>query len=184
MRYNAGMNNLILSHISKIFESLIGAGKGGAWRALCRLRPFLVLWGVFVSLSVLCITPGLALAQPDTLFHGRATTPSADGEVLSQPLCSRIVNKAPYTVIGSVRTNSFVREDGVRARHQSNFRLKPDEINEFCTSGPFYDGRKIELTLRTLIPVFSCKSRLDGDIVIHGRFLDEGGTRTWAICYE
>jgi hypothetical protein len=57
---------------------------------------------------------------------------------------------------------------------------------EFCTFGPFYPERKLELVLRTLVPIFSCKTRVDqGEIVIKGfRKEDQPGTNTYAECYE
>ena len=65
-----------------------------------------------------------------------------------------------------------------------NFRLAPKERSEFCTYGPFFDGMKQELVLRSLVPIFSCKTRVDqGEIVIQGRAKPEGGTETWAVCY-
>jgi hypothetical protein len=39
--------------------------------------------------------------------------------------------------------------------------------------------------LRTLVPVFSCKTRIDqGEIVIKGHRKPEGGAETWAECFE
>ncbi len=104
------------------------------------------------------------------------------GEITEQPLCARIVNEAPYTVFGSVRTDYFPRPDGIMTRHESHFRLKPDTFNEFCASGPFYEGRTVDFVIRTLIPVFSCKTGLGGDIVIHGKIKPGGGTESWADC--
>ena len=105
-----------------------------------------------------------------------------DGEVVREPVCFNVINKAPYSVMGSFVTNVYTTDDGGKARHRSNFRLESNYKSEFCTYGPFYEGRKLELVLRTLIPIFSCKTAVTGDILIYGRRKPEGGTDTWAVC--
>ena len=108
--------------------------------------------------------------------------PVVEGEVVTDPICFNVINNAPYTVFGTFITNIYTAEDGSKARHRSNFRLEAGFKSEFCTYGPFYEGRKLELVLRTLIPVFSCKTGINGDIMIYGRKKPEGGTDTWAVC--
>ena len=115
-------------------------------------------------------------------------------DVVQEPVCFQVINEAPYKVYGDFRTDYYTRPDGIRAKHRSNFRLEepgtlheegyPLDRAEFCSYGPFLPGRQLELTLRTLIPIFSCKTKLDqGPIVIKGRRKPEGGTETWAECY-
>lgn len=121
------------------------------------------------------------------ILLGSAVTAQAQddfvlGEVLDQPQCFNVVNTAPYTVYGSINTNEYKTPDNITARHRSNFRLQTQEQAEFCTSGPFYEGQKVDLTLRTLVPIFSCMTRITGDIVIKGVRKEEGGTETWAEC--
>lgn len=105
-----------------------------------------------------------------------------DGEVVTDPVCFNIVNRAPFTVFGTLVSNVYTAEDGSKAKHRSNFRLEEGQTAPFCTYGPFYAGRKLELVLRTLIPVFSCKTGLYKDIEISGRRKPEGGTEVWAAC--
>lgn len=117
-------------------------------------------------------------------------------EIISQPICFNVINEAPYSVTGSFVTDYYTRPDGVRARHRSNFRLEeygathetegyPVDRAEFCTFGPFYPNRKLEMVIRTLIPIFSCLTRVDqGDIIIQGKRKPEGGTDTKAVCFE
>jgi len=105
-----------------------------------------------------------------------------DGEVVADPLCFNIVSRAPFTVFGTLVSNIYTTDDGSKARHRSNFRLEEGQATQFCTYGPFYAGRKLELVLRTLIPVFSCKTALYKDIEISGRRKPEGGTEVWATC--
>lgn len=129
-------------------------------------------WFIFVFSLILAGSAVTAQAQDDFVL----------GEVLDQPQCFNVVNTAPYTVYGSINTNEYKTPDDITARHRSNFRLKTQEQVEFCTSGPFYEGQKVDLTLRTLVPIFSCMTRITGDIVIKGVRKDEGGTETWAEC--
>ncbi len=117
-------------------------------------------------------------------------------EIVQDPLCFRVKNQAPYKVYGSFVTDYFVNESGTSARHRSNFRLEeagakdpdkgyPLDIAEFCSYGPFYPDRKLELVIRTLVPIFSCMTRIDqGEIIIQGQRKPEGGTETKALCYE
>jgi hypothetical protein len=108
--------------------------------------------------------------------------PSADGAVSREPHCFNVHNRAPYTVYGTIMTNYFTNEDGIKTRHRSNFRLEADNRAEFCTYGPFFEGEKLDLVLKTLFPIFECRTALTEDIVIYGRRKSEGGTETWAQC--
>lgn len=116
-------------------------------------------------------------------------------EIVQEPLCFAVRNEAPYKVYGNFVTDYYVAADGTKARHRSNFRLDepgsvdeegyPSDQAEFCSYGPFYPDRKLEIVLRTLVPIFDCKTRIDqGEIVIKGERKPEGGTNTWAECFE
>ena len=116
-------------------------------------------------------------------------------EITPSPICFTLRNEAPYRVYGEVSTDRYTMPDGTEARHNGSFRLEkagtlhedkgyPLDRTEFCSQGPFYPGRQLELTIRTLFPVFSCKTNIEvGEIVIKGRHKKEGGTKTWAVCY-
>ena len=122
-------------------------------------------------------------------------TPAYTQDVTPSPICFTVRNEAPYTVYGEVSTDYYTTENGTKARHTGTFRLakagsKHEEKgyfidrSEFCSSGPFYPGRQLELTLRTLIPTFSCKTNIElEEIVIKGKRHKDGSTKTWAICY-
>lgn len=108
-------------------------------------------------------------------------------DVTSQPICFTIRNTAPFTVYGNVETDYTPTDTGSRARHRSNFQLEPRMSEDFCTTGPFYPGRKLRLVLRTMFPVFSCYTQLDrGPIIIKGERGDgvDTQTRMWAECFE
>jgi hypothetical protein len=119
----------------------------------------------------------------------------AQPDVVSDPVCFTVKNEAPYKVYGNFITDYYTAPDGSRARHRSNFRLdepgskdaegNPADAAEFCSYGPFLPGRKLELVLRTLVPIFNCQTRIDqGPIVIKGFRKPEGGTETYAECYQ
>lgn len=120
---------------------------------------------------------------------------SAEGEITSEPICFVLKNTAPYGVMGTIATNYFTTADGVRDSHKSNFRFDaagstnpdtgaPTDRRQICTAGPFFDGRKIRITLRTLFPIFECKTAIDrGEVTIKGFRKDDGGTQTEIECY-
>lgn len=116
-------------------------------------------------------------------------------DIVQEPICFTVVNEAAYKVYGNFGTDQYVRPDGIKARHRSNFRLEeagslheegyPLDRAEFCSYGPFYPDRKLELVLRTLVPIFSCLTKVDqGPIIISGYRKPEGGTNTTAACFE
>ncbi|MEM7650711.1 MAG: hypothetical protein AAF204_01340 [Pseudomonadota bacterium] len=119
-------------------------------------------------------------------------------DVIEEPICFVLRNEADYRVNGSFATAKYTRPDGIVARHRSNFRLEPagkidpstleqQDRAEFCSYGPFLPDRKLILTLRSLFPIFECKTRVDTgeEIVIKGqRRRDDSGVITWAECFE
>ncbi len=126
-----------------------------------------------------------------------SVAPGAQAQDISaEPICFELINEAPYRVYGTFNTDLYTRPDGKRARHRSNFRLDPPgavhkteghplDRAEFCSYGPFYPGGKLELTIRTLVPVFACQTRIDqGPIVISGYRKPEGGAVTTAACFD
>jgi hypothetical protein len=140
---------------------------------------------ILTFLAILTV-PGAAFAQ---------TMNNPNPDIVSEPICFKVRNEAPYKVYGNFITDYYTAEDGSQARHRSNFRLdepgtkddkgEPADQAEFCSYGPFLPDRKLELVLRTLVPIFSCKTRVDqGEIVIKGYRKPEGGTDTYAECYE
>ncbi|NCC20922.1 MAG: hypothetical protein EOM26_00500 [Alphaproteobacteria bacterium] len=114
-----------------------------------------------------------------------AGIPARAQNVTAEPICFSVRNTAPYMVFGTLATDLYTRDDGMRARHRSNFRLDTGQRDEFCASGPFFPGGKLELTLRSLVPLFSCRTRVDqGEILVKGMLKQDGTTQTWAECYE
>ncbi|QQG36270.1 MAG: hypothetical protein HYS17_00305 [Micavibrio aeruginosavorus] len=109
---------------------------------------------------------------------------TAEGEVLTAPLCFRVINDAPYMLMGSLYTNYYTDKERRKARHTSNFRLEPGQSQPYCSYGPFYEGQKLDLVLRSLVPLFSCRTAVHSDIHLKGEILESGGTRSWATCHD
>ncbi|MCB9983561.1 MAG: hypothetical protein H6861_07820 [Rhodospirillales bacterium] len=119
-------------------------------------------------------------------------------DISEQPICFSLRNEADYRIFGNLATAQYMREDGIVARHRSNFRLdaagskddksgKYTDREDFCSYGPFLPDRMLILTLRTLFPVFECHTRIDTgqEIVIKGaRRADDSGVITWAECFQ
>lgn len=118
-------------------------------------------------------------------------------DIVQEPICFALRNEAEYRIYGNFATDRFTRPDGIVARHRSTFRLeaagskdedgKYTDREEFCSYGPFLPNRMLILTLRTLFPVFECRTRIDTgqEIVIKGvRRADDSGVLTWAECFQ
>ncbi len=105
-------------------------------------------------------------------------------EITADPICFNIINDSDQTIYGSVVTDYVTREDGQKIHYDGTFRLAPKEttdpetgyrkdFSEFCSRGPFFPGRQLQITLRTLIPVFSCKTSVEaGDIIVHSKKIE------------
>ena len=137
-------------------------------------------------IAAVVLLPGVAQAQID----------NSTLDIVDEPICFIVRNTANYGVLGDFKTAEYQREDGIISRHRSNFRFdeagavdedgNPSDRAEFCSYGPFMPNRTLELTIRTLFPVFSCDTRVDqGEILIRGdRLADDSGVQTWAECYR
>ena len=107
--------------------------------------------------------------------------------LVDQQICFKVRNTAPYGVYGDVATARMPRpEDGQEVTHTATFRLKEGEETPMCTTGPFFPGQKLRITLRTLVPIFECKTTIipNGTILIRGQRgeSDYEGTKTWVEC--
>ncbi len=102
------------------------------------------------------------------------------GDVTPFKECATLRNAANQEVLGVIKTDQF-KYKGQMVRHEGVFDLQDGETAEICSTGPFFPGYKVELTIRTIMPLFSCKTRLSGEIVLRSR--DEGDTRVlYADC--
>ena len=146
---------------------------------------FLVIFAALFFAAGLARAAG-GLANP-TLVPDKndsaVITNNFSGEITAQPVCFDVINTATYTMQGTFYTDFYKTPEGVASRHQANFRLGANEKTNFCAAGPFYPGRKLELVIRTLVPVFNCRTAINGPVVIHGKRNDhDDGNVTWADC--
>jgi hypothetical protein len=112
-----------------------------------------------------------------------ASPAQAAGELISpRPHCASIINTTDSSLYGVMRTDYGTLPSGEKRRHESTFRLNPGEKREACASGPFYPGYKIELAIKTMFPVFTCKTRLTGTIEIKSERTKDGLNRFYATC--
>ncbi|MDY0029531.1 MAG: hypothetical protein RBR86_06275 [Pseudobdellovibrionaceae bacterium] len=107
---------------------------------------------------------------------------AAAAEVTPFEECANLRNMTNQTIMGVVRTAPFKKTTGEPQRHEGAFRLEPDETATICSKGPFYDGYRVELVIRTIIPLFTCKTRLSGDIYLRKTESRDGITKLYADC--
>ena len=105
-----------------------------------------------------------------------------EGEILKQPICNWLTNRSDQTIMGFIATASQKVASGDEVKHRENFRLDAGERKQFCAAGPFYEGQRLELTIRTLIPLFSCKTKIDREIFLDAK-PEPGFTKLSATCY-
>lgn len=107
----------------------------------------------------------------------------AAGEIISQPICTYVINRSDQTIMGTIATKSQTLADGTVAAHADNFKLAAGDRRQFCAAGPFFEGRRLELTIRTLIPLFSCYTKIDRDIYLDATPDAAGFKKLSATCY-
>lgn len=126
-----------------------------------------------ILLLILIIFPVPAFAQ---LY------PQKDGEITTSPICAMLTNRSNQTIMGTLMTMPQTLASGDSVRHQENFRLEAGGKKQFCTTGPFFEGQRIELVIRTLMPLFTCKTKIDRDIYLDATPQDDGFIKLTATC--
>lgn len=106
-----------------------------------------------------------------------------DGQFTATPVCSDLINDTGHSVYGAVETDRATAPDGDVTYYKSNFRLKAGEKTQICSNGPFFTGGKLTLTLRSLFPLFECKTSLGQPISIKTQRNERGGLDWSATCY-
>jgi len=131
---------------------------------------------LFLFTLLVCVFDGGAVgAQPAMMIQ--------DGAVLPRPVCGVLVNKSDVTIQGSVATKPQMMPDGQTKTHTINFRLTADERTQICAQGPFYTGQRVTLTIRSLVPLFECQTRIDREIALTMTEEDDGIKRYSATCF-
>lgn len=101
---------------------------------------------------------------------------------MSRPICSWLTNRSQQAIIGTLATAGQRLESGDIAKHRDNFRLEAGARKQFCAAGPFYEGQRLELILRTIIPLFSCKTKIDREIFLDAKPDENGIIKLSATC--
>lgn len=114
------------------------------------------------------------------LILSALTSPASAGDVTPFKECATLVNSADQQVMGVIKTEAF-KYKGQIVRHESTFDLQDGETVVVCSTGPFFPGYKVELTIKTIMPLFSCLTRLSGDIVLRRKEKDRF-THLYADC--
>lgn len=114
------------------------------------------------SMKRLFFILALCIATPVAAQVG----PGEQGEITKAPICSKIINRSSVNIQGTIALAPQTLPDGSPQQFSDNFKISPGEFREVCASGPFYEGRRIDLTIRTLIPLFNCKTMLGQEIFL------------------
>lgn len=111
-------------------------------------------------------------------------------DVTDTPICTQIINEGEYSVRGTIATARAIYEgsdddvlNGTLARHEENFNIPPQGRWDVCSRGPFYEGKRLELTIRSLIPLFTCQTNLYEPIIIRDMRDSAGEYKVWATCH-
>ena len=118
----------------------------------------------------------LALLMPAMLSAQTLREQGKEGEILDTPICSKLINRSDQAIMGTLLTAAQTLESGDSVRHRDNFKLEAGAEKDFCVAGPFYEGRRVEIILRTVIPLFTCRTKLDSPIYLDV-MEDENGIR-------
>lgn len=112
------------------------------------------------------------------------SAPSAQtmGEITSKPICGKLENRAGQTILGSIATAEQRIDSGDLVSHKENFKLEDGETWDICTRGPFFPGQRLELTIRTLMPLFSCRTKIDQTIYLEAERQAGGFKKLSATC--
>ena len=128
-----------------------------------------------IAALILCFVAGLSSAQ------------TKDEYLLDEPVCFTITNKERQMVYGHVET---APHPATGNRHRSTFKLDYNQSAQACTVGPFYQGRRVSFTIKTLFPLFQCKTSVYQPIIIKRQRDGRGdykknkdGYTIWAECY-
>lgn len=119
-----------------------------------------------------------------TALPGAASAQTRSDQFIDVPVCSELTNKSGFAIYGSVETDKVKMPDGDTAYYKSNIRLQANETTQICSNGPFFEGQKLILTLRSLFPLFECKTKLGQPIAINATPKKDGNGYDWsATCY-
>lgn len=139
------------------------------------VRPYTIKMKTILLFALFCVgfLPLGAFAQPMT---GKA------GEITMRPICGAIINRSTVNIQGTISTMKQTLPDGSMEAHTENFKLRPTEKKDVCAQGPFFEGQRLELTIRTLFPLFSCYTQINGNVFLDMKEGADGFKHYSATC--
>lgn len=135
----------------------------------------------FLAGCLLLLFTSAGLAQGFPALNGTGPGTGKEGEILAKPLCTWLTNRSDQTIMGFIATAAQPVASGDIVKHRENFRLDAGQRQRICAAGPFYEGQRLELTIRTIIPLFTCKTKLDREIFLDAKPAPEF-TKLTATC--
>lgn len=82
------------------------------------------------------------------------------------------------------RTDYYLREDGGRDYYETLLRIEAGKEREICAKGPFYPDYKVDLIVKSLFPLYDCRTKLQGEIPIREK-QGQGEERSfYAVCSD
>jgi len=127
-------------------------------------------------LLIFAAVPALAQPAPPTVGEGK------EGEIIQTPICTYMTNRSEQTIIGTIGLAAQTLPDGQVAALSENFKLKAGEKRQVCAAGPFFEGRRIKIVLRTIMPLFECKTKMNHEIFLDADPQAEGFKKLSATC--
>lgn len=108
---------------------------------------------------------------------------SARAQVFTDtPQCVSVHNGTDHEVLGHVETDEYRDDTGNLSWHRSNFRLQANETEQACSTGPFFPGQQLRVVLKTIIPLYTCRTPTNTTVNITERDGPGGITELVADC--
>lgn len=96
-----------------------------------------------------------------------AVTPAAQAqEITKQPLCFELENQTGFRIYTSVESSQVANDTESASYHRNNIYLQDKEVRQICSRGPFFSGRSLKVSVRTVFPIFQCYFPAQGRMTI------------------
>ena len=100
--------------------------------------------------------------------------------------CIKVTNASLYTISGDFVSDKYEKDSEWGKTMVSNrykFKIKKNETQNICPSGPYFEGPSIEFVIRRAWPVFRCKALLGQDLTVTSKVNSDGGEKFSANCF-
>lgn len=151
----------------------------------------IILFALFLFISGYIGQGNTAFAQSSNktptrgLAGGLPLDPNYVPKTSPDNICFTVENETDGAIYAQVITNYYQQPDGNWGTHRHNFRSIPGEKYPVCTTGPFFEDRKIKIQVKSLIPILTCYFDLeDGGktLSFFKKITDDDVVRLWANC--